>query len=121
MTQETIDEMATSRDGQRWLALVCPLTLIVMYRVFSLQVIKSGTLADKVAALTLAVKQSPRTGLGSLDTLLAMLKKKSRREQVITLDAISALFKDQLLPADNKLAKFETVRMKMQRNLLVNF
>ncbi|GAU97599.1 hypothetical protein RvY_08872-2 [Ramazzottius varieornatus] len=71
-------------------------------------VIKSGTLADKVAALTLAVKQSPRTGLGSLDTLLAMLRKKSRREQVITLDAISALFKDQLLPADNKLAKFET-------------
>ena len=44
-----------------------------------------------------------------------MLRKKSRREQVITLDAISALFKDQLLPADNKLTKFESVRAKITR------
>ncbi|OQV22455.1 CCAAT/enhancer-binding protein zeta [Hypsibius exemplaris] len=81
--------------GQRW----------------SKMVMKSGTLADRLAALTLDVKRSPHSGLGSLDSLLAMLKKKGRREALMALDAVAALFREQLLQSDRKLIKFESRKL----------
>lgn len=43
------------------------------------QVLRSGTLADKVAALTLQVQESPVHRLGILDRLLDLGVKKERR------------------------------------------
>ena len=38
------------------------------------QVVKSGTLADKVAALTLQIQEFPPTRLITLDTLMSLAK-----------------------------------------------
>lgn len=43
-------------------------------------VLVSGTLSDKIAALTLLVQESPVHCLHSLDSLVAMAKKKGMRE-----------------------------------------
>ena len=42
--------------------------------------IKSGTLTDKVAALTLLVQEGPVYRTRTLDALLAMAAKKGKRE-----------------------------------------
>ena len=46
-------------------------------------VLSSGTLGDKVAALTLLVQESPVHTLSSLDTLLTMAAKKGKREGIL--------------------------------------
>ena len=46
-------------------------------------VLSSGTLSDKVAALTLLVQESPVHTLSSLDSLLAMASKKGKRESIL--------------------------------------
>ena len=43
-------------------------------------VLSSGTLGDKVAALTLLVQESPIQNLSSLEALINMAKKKGKRE-----------------------------------------
>lgn len=71
---------------------------------------KSGTLADRIASLTLSTRRSPRSRIEGLVTLQSMLKKKSRRESLMALDALSALYKSDLLPSDRKLIALEKVR-----------
>ncbi|XP_055335573.1 CCAAT/enhancer-binding protein zeta-like [Paramacrobiotus metropolitanus] len=71
-------------------------------------VMKSGTLADRIAALSLAIKKSPRNNLQNLTALSGMLKKKNHRECLLALDALTSLYKDELLPSDRKLIKFES-------------
>ena len=46
-------------------------------------VLTSGTLTDRVAALTLTVQQAPVQSLSSLETLIHMAHKKSKRESVL--------------------------------------
>ena len=48
-------------------------------------VLKSGTLPDKMAALTILIQDSPIHGLGSIDTLVNMAKKKGRREALLAI------------------------------------
>lgn len=48
-------------------------------------VLSSGTLSDKVAALTLLVQESPVHTLASLDSLLAMAAKKGKRESILAI------------------------------------
>ena len=48
-------------------------------------VLTSGTVTDKVAALTLQVQESPIHSLSSLDMLLSMVKKKGKREALLAL------------------------------------
>ena len=43
-------------------------------------VLSSGTLGDKIAALTLLVQESPIQNLSSLESLINMSKKKGKRE-----------------------------------------
>jgi ribosome biogenesis protein MAK21 len=45
--------------------------------------LSSGTLGDRVAALTLLVQESPLHTLSSLDSLLAMASKKGKRESIL--------------------------------------
>ena len=48
-------------------------------------VLKSGTLGDKVAALTILVQDSPVHNLSSLGSLIGMMHKKSNRESLMAL------------------------------------
>ena len=46
-------------------------------------VLSSGTLADKMAALTVLVQESPLHSLQHLDSLITMAKKKGKRECIM--------------------------------------
>ena len=46
-------------------------------------VLSSGTLSDRVAALTLLIQESPVHTLGPLSSLLAMASKKGKRENIL--------------------------------------
>lgn len=67
---------------------------------------KSGTLADRVAALTLTVQASPFHGLSRLSQLITMASKKARRESLMAVDSLKDLFLNNLLPDDRKLNFF---------------
>lgn len=61
-------------------------------------VIRSGTLSDKVAALALRVQQSPPHELESLDLLISMALKKEQRTSQLALEALKDLLIHNLLP-----------------------
>ncbi|EDO31525.1 predicted protein, partial [Nematostella vectensis] len=69
-------------------------------------VVSSGTLGDKIAALTLQVQESPVHQVKALDLLLAMTKKKGRRESVMAIDTLKDLWLQDLLPENRKLRTF---------------
>ncbi|OWF52318.1 CCAAT/enhancer-binding protein zeta-like [Mizuhopecten yessoensis] len=69
-------------------------------------VLVSGTLSDKIAALTLLVQESPIHCLNSLDSLIAMAKKKGKRECMMAADTLRELFTAHLLPDNRKLRQF---------------
>ena len=72
-------------------------------------VIASGTLSDKISALTLAVQESPVHNVRALETLLGLAKKRSRSQAVDVLRALKDLFaQGSLLPSDRKLYTFAT-------------
>jgi ribosome biogenesis protein MAK21 len=67
-------------------------------RSFLSDILKSGTLNDKVSALTLLVQESPIHGLRTMDTLMGMSKKKSRKEAVQAITSLKDLFIGSVLP-----------------------
>jgi ribosome biogenesis protein MAK21 len=70
-------------------------------------VIASGTLSDKISALTLAVQESPLHNVKALETLVNLGKKRSRAQAVDVLRALKDLFaQGSLLPSDRKLHAF---------------
>ncbi|XP_022800825.1 CCAAT/enhancer-binding protein zeta-like isoform X2 [Stylophora pistillata] len=69
-------------------------------------VVSSGTLNDKVAALTVQVQESAVHCLKTLDILIGMAKKKGRRESIIAVDMLKELWMTLLLPNNRKLRKF---------------
>ncbi|KAK5939281.1 RNA-binding ribosome biosynthesis protein mak21 [Knufia obscura] len=72
-------------------------------------VIASGTLSDKVSALTLAVQESPLHNMKSLEGLLGLAQKRSRAQAVDVLRALKDLFaQGSMLPSDRKLQAFAT-------------
>uniref|UniRef100_A0A383VK77 CCAAT-binding factor domain-containing protein n=1 Tax=Tetradesmus obliquus TaxID=3088 RepID=A0A383VK77_TETOB len=73
------------------------------------QVRRSGTTADKVAAMSLLVSSSAAASLKSLDGLLTMMAKSGGGRQVVVaaLEALQELFLTQLLP-DRKLKVLES-------------
>ncbi|PIK62296.1 hypothetical protein BSL78_00727 [Apostichopus japonicus] len=70
-------------------------------------VVSSGVLADKVAALGMQIQEAPVHTLQYLEQLLAMGKKKGRREAGLAVDALKHLFLEDLLPKQRKLRRFE--------------
>lgn len=76
-------------------------------RNFYSTVIASGTLSDKISALTLAVQESPLHNIRALETLINLAKKRSRAQAVDVLRALKDLFaQGTLLPSDRKLQAF---------------
>ncbi|CAM9557389.1 unnamed protein product, partial [Chrysoparadoxa australica] len=71
------------------------------------QVLKSGTLSDKLAALIIQAQESPLHRLSSMDRVLEMATKKERRTSQMALEALKDLFINDLLPADRQLVAFE--------------
>ena len=74
-------------------------------RNFVSNIMTSGTLTDRVSALTLLIQESPLHSLKTFDTLLTMTKKKGRQEAVMALQSLKDLFAGSVLP-DRKLIYF---------------
>ena len=68
--------------------------------------VKSGTLSDRVAALTLTSQASPLHSLLQVSQLITMASKKARRESLMAVDSLKDLFVNTLLPDNAKLRFF---------------
>ncbi|KAJ2516681.1 RNA-binding ribosome biosynthesis protein mak21 [Coemansia sp. RSA 1939] len=75
-------------------------------RSFVSNILSSGTLTDRVSALTLIVQESPVHNLKSLGHLMNMVGKKNRREALLAVGSVKDLMCINLLPADRKLKYF---------------
>lgn len=70
-------------------------------------IMSSGTLSDKVSALTLSIQESPLHNVKTLDALVGLARKRSRGQAVEVLGALKDLFGlGSLLPPDRKLRNF---------------
>jgi len=70
------------------------------------QVIRSGTFADKLAANTLLVQDSPIHNIEPLSKLVSMTKSKGTRECLISMENVKELFIGDLLPPKGHLKSF---------------
>ena len=63
-------------------------------------ILKSGTVSDKVSALTIMIQESPLFHFKQLNDSLfqGMAMKKSRREALMAIDSIKSLLLENLLP-----------------------
>ncbi|KAI5780533.1 CBF/Mak21 family-domain-containing protein [Geopyxis carbonaria] len=76
-------------------------------RQFLSQIMQSGTLSDKISALTLVCQESPLHTMKTLENLLGLARKKSRSQTVQALAAIKDLFAQGVcLPPNRKLRYF---------------
>ncbi|KAH9430808.1 hypothetical protein MCOR02_008135 [Pyricularia oryzae] len=74
---------------------------------FMTTIMSSGTLSDKISALTLAVQESPVHNIKSIDTLINMAGKKSRGQALAALGAlVDLLGNGVVLPGDRRLRPF---------------
>ena len=70
-------------------------------------IMSSGTLEDKVSALTLMVQESPLHTMKAFENLLGLARKKSRNQALMALAAIKDLLgQGVVLPGDRKLRAF---------------
>ena len=72
-------------------------------------IMSSGTLSDKISALTLSVQESPVHNVKALESLVNLARKRSRQQAVEVLGALKDLLgPGNLLPSDRKLRFFAT-------------
>ncbi|KAL2051761.1 hypothetical protein ABVK25_007917 [Lepraria finkii] len=70
-------------------------------------IMSTGTLSDKISALTLSVQESPVHNMKALESLVGLARKRSRSQAVEVLGALKDLFgPGNLLPSDRKLRTF---------------
>ncbi|XP_062323286.1 CCAAT/enhancer-binding protein zeta isoform X1 [Osmerus eperlanus] len=70
-------------------------------------VVSAGTLADRMAAMTVLIQDSPVHSLEHVENLVSMVKKRgSRRQGLMALDTLRELFMSDLLPENRKLRMF---------------
>ncbi len=75
----------------------------------------SGTLSDKVSALTLLIQESPVHTMKALERLLGLAKKRSRGQAVTALGALKDLLaQGALLPPQRRLKSFVTQPQLLQ-------
>mmetsp|Transcript_1401 Transcript_1401/g.1883 ORF Transcript_1401/g.1883 Transcript_1401/m.1883 type:complete len:1050 (-) Transcript_1401:826-3975(-) len=71
------------------------------------KVMRSGTMSDKVAAMALLVSNEPVENLSTLDNLLTIAGKKTRRRDAkLAVEALADVFINNLLPSDRPLFGF---------------
>ncbi|KAK6510429.1 hypothetical protein TWF506_009537 [Arthrobotrys conoides] len=79
---------------------------------FLSQIMTSGTVEDKISALTIVCTDSPLHTTKTLESLLNLAKKKSRNQTIGSLTAIKDLFANgSILPSDRKLLPFAKQRV----------
>lgn len=72
-------------------------------------IMSSGTMSDKVSALTLAIQESPVHSIKALENLIGLAGKKSRGQAIAALGAlVDLLGNGVLLPSDRRLRPFPT-------------
>ena len=72
-------------------------------------IMSTGTLSDKISALTLSIQESPVHNMKALESLVGLARKRSRGQAVEVLGALKDLFgPGNLLPSDRKLRTFAT-------------
>ena len=70
-------------------------------------IMSTGTLSDKISALTLSIQESPVHNMKALENLVGLARKRSRGQAVEVLGALKDLFgPGNLLPSDRKLRTF---------------
>ena len=70
-------------------------------------IMSSGTLSDKVSALTLSFQESPLHNMQALESLISLAKKRSRSQALQVLGALKDLFSaGSILPSDRRLYAF---------------
>ncbi|KAJ6190614.1 hypothetical protein N7519_000635 [Penicillium mononematosum] len=70
-------------------------------------IMASGTLSDKISALTLNIQESPLHNTKALETLIGLGKKRSRAQAVEVLRSLKDMFaQGTLLPSDRRLKSF---------------
>ncbi|KAI9665226.1 MAG: hypothetical protein M1829_005764 [Trizodia sp. TS-e1964] len=76
-------------------------------RRFMATIMSSGTLSDKVSALTLAVQESPLHTMKAFESLIGLARKRSRGQAVTSLGALKDLLgQGAMLPPHRKLRSF---------------
>ena len=76
---------------------------------FLATIMSTGTLSDKVSALTLAVQESPLHNIRAFDTLMNLAAKKSRAQALGAIGAlVDLLGPGVLLPSDRRLRTFQS-------------
>lgn len=74
---------------------------------FMSQIMSSGTMSDKVSALTLAIQESPVHTTKTLENLMNLAGKKSREQAIAALGAlVDLLGNGVVLPSDRRLRQF---------------
>ncbi|KAJ2357759.1 RNA-binding ribosome biosynthesis protein mak21, partial [Coemansia sp. RSA 2618] len=73
---------------------------------FVSSILTSGTLSDRVSALTLIVQESPVHNMKALGQLMQMVQKKNRREALLAVGSVKDLMATSLLPGTRKLRHF---------------
>ncbi|KAJ2806088.1 RNA-binding ribosome biosynthesis protein mak21 [Coemansia guatemalensis] len=73
---------------------------------FVKSILSSGTLTDRVSALTLIVQESPVHNLRLLEQLMQMVQKNNRREALLAVGSVKDLMSINLLPPTRKLRHF---------------
>ena len=68
--------------------------------------LRSGTLADKVAAMTLAVQDDPLSQLEHLESLTSLAKKSNQRESAMAIEALKVIFQVRTLKFIHELCLF---------------
>lgn len=76
---------------------------------FMSTIMSSGTMSDKVSALTLAIQESPVHNIKALDSLMNLAGKRSREQAIAALGAlVDLLGNGNVLPGDRRLRLFRT-------------
>lgn len=74
---------------------------------FYTTIMSSGTLSDKISALTLAIQESPVHNTKALENLIGLGRKRSRAQAVEVLRSLKDMFaQGTLLPSDRRLRSF---------------
>ncbi len=72
------------------------------------KILKSGTFADKVSALTIEIRDRPKLALEYLTPLIQMTSTKNRKQSVLALNALFEVFTEILLPKNRSLMNFKS-------------
>ncbi|KAJ2078049.1 RNA-binding ribosome biosynthesis protein mak21 [Coemansia sp. RSA 988] len=81
---------------------------------FVKNILSSGTLTDRVSALTLIVQESPVHNLRLLEQLMQMVQKNNRREALLAIGSVKDLMSINLLPPTRKLRHFSDQQIGAQ-------